>query len=122
MKQSGILLVSFCANTKAQTYQANAPMRETNLSSSELPAQERSEQKRTVPARKTFFCHLTDGLFFPERENRPFSMILTAGNSCSGMESKMAIQSDRQLKAAAARLLTYKGTEQLAQTYRPVAG
>ena len=39
------------------------------------------EQKKTVHALNTFFCHLTDGLCLPDLENSPFSMILTAGNS-----------------------------------------
>lgn len=56
-------------------------MSETNLSSSEEPAQDSMEQKSTVPALKMFFCHLTLGLCLPLREKRPVSMIRTAGKS-----------------------------------------
>lgn len=70
-------------------------MRATNLSSSLLPAHESNEQKTTVAALKTFFCHFTDGLFLPDRENSPFSMILTAGNSCRGIDRRMATESDK---------------------------
>lgn len=75
------------------TYQANDPTRETNLSSSDEPAHERREQKTTVQPRKMFFCHLTRGLCLPLRENRPVSMIRTAGKSWSGIERRMAIES-----------------------------
>jgi len=74
-------------------YHANAPMSETNLSSSLELAHESREQKMTVPARNKFFCHLTLRLFLPDRTNRPFSMIRTAGKSCRGIESRMAIES-----------------------------
>lgn len=75
------------------TDHAKAPMSETNLSSSDELAHESKEQKMTAPARKRFFCHLTRGLCFPEREKRPFSMILTAGKSCSGIDRRIAIES-----------------------------
>ena len=68
-------------------------MRLTNLSSSLVPAQLRREQKTTVAARNTFFCHLTEGLCLPDREKRPFSMIRTAGKSWRGMERRMATES-----------------------------
>ena len=68
-------------------------MRETNLSNSDELAQESREQKMTVPALKRFFCHLTFGLCLPDRTKRPFSMILTAGKSCRGIERRMAIES-----------------------------
>ena len=77
------------------TYHAKAPMSETNLSSSEELAHESNEQKITVPALKRFFCHLTFGLCLPDLTKRPFSMILTAGNSWSGMERRIAIESGR---------------------------
>jgi hypothetical protein len=34
-------------------------------------------------------------LFLPDRENSPFSMILTAGNSCRGIDRRMATESDK---------------------------
>lgn len=75
------------------TDQANAPTKDTNLSNSDEPAQERREQKRTVPARNTFFCHLTRLLCLPLREKRPVSMMRTAGKSCRGMDRRMAMES-----------------------------
>lgn len=50
----------------------------------------------TVPARKTFFCHLTRLLCLPLREKRPVSMMRTAGKSWSGMERRIAIESRSQ--------------------------
>ena len=41
---------------------------------------------------KKFFSHLTKLLCLPERVKMPFSMIRTAGKSCRGMESIMAIE------------------------------
>lgn len=75
------------------THQANAPTRETNLSSDFDPVHERTEQNRTVPARKMFFSHFTFGLCLPLREKRPVSMMRTAGKSCRGIESRIAIES-----------------------------
>jgi hypothetical protein len=50
MKQSGTLEISYISRKSDEiAYQANAPMRETNLSSSLELAQERREQKTTVP-------------------------------------------------------------------------
>lgn len=63
------------------------------MSSSLLPAQESRLQNTTTAPRKTFFCHLTEGLCLPDLENRPFSMIRTAGNSCSGVDSRIATES-----------------------------
>lgn len=102
--------------TFAPTYQAKAPMSATNLSSSDDPAQEINVQNNTVPARNTFFCHLTDGLCLPDRENRPFSMIRTAGKSWSGMDSKIAIESG---VSDALGQHTHRGTGQPGQTCHP---
>jgi hypothetical protein len=97
MKHSGILTLRQFSDIPIaggrKTYQAKAPMRETNLSSSADPAQLIREQQTTVPALNRFFCHLTMVLCLPDRGRRPFSMILTAGKSCSGMESRMATES-----------------------------
>ena len=75
------------------TYQAKDPTSETNLSNSLLPRYEMTEQQSTVPALKRFFFHLTAVLCLPDLENRPFSMIRTAGNSCRGIERRMAMES-----------------------------
>ena len=75
------------------THHAKDPMRDTNLSSSRLPAHETSAQNTTTPARNTFFCHLTAELCFPDLEKMPFSMMRTAGKSCSGAERRIARQS-----------------------------
>lgn len=49
-------------------------------------------QSATIEKRKTFFCHLTRRSSFPLRVNSPFSMILTAGNSCRGVDNKIAME------------------------------
>lgn len=123
MKQSGTLVISSLPRKGDDlAYQANAPMSETNLSSSLELAQERREQKMTVPARKRFFCHFTFRLFLPDRTNRPFSMIRTAGKSCSGMERRIAIESIDQQKASTRNRKTYKGTERLERICPPGVG
>lgn len=116
MKQSGMLLVSFALPMDLQAYQAKAPMSETNLSSSELPAHDSKEQKMTVPARKTFFCHFTDGLCLPDLLNRPFSMILTAGKSCRGIDRRMAMESACQLTISGHLEAAHRGIELPVQT------
>lgn len=73
-----------------RTYQAKLPTSATNLSKSLAPAQLITAQNMTIKKRKIFFCHLTFGLPFPLRENIPFSIMRTAGNSWSGTESKIA--------------------------------
>lgn len=47
-------------------------------------------QSTTTEKRNTFFCHLTYRSSFPLRVKSPFSMILRAGNSCSGVDNKIA--------------------------------
>lgn len=66
------------------------PMMLTNLSRSLDPTQARTMHADTVTARNTFFCHLTCGFDLPDLMNRPFSMIRTAGNSCRGVDSRIA--------------------------------
>lgn len=134
MKHSGMLIARQRKFTVVLewTYQANDPMRLTNLSSSLLPAQLIREQKTTVAARKTFFCHFIEELCFPDRENMPFSMIRTAGKSWRGMERRMATEStgsQYQLLVSTSHSLgarkdgscTYRGTVQPGQTCRPAA-
>lgn len=86
MKHKGILLFESVndresRDAKFETYQAKLPIKATNLSNSLDPAQESKEQKITIQALNTFFCHLTEGLCLPDLEKRPFSMIRTAGKS-----------------------------------------
>jgi len=77
---------------RLQTYQAKLPMKATNLSKSLAPAQLMTVQRATIEKRNTFFCHLTRISSFPLRVNSPFSMILTAGKSCRGVDSKIAME------------------------------
>jgi len=75
-----------------QTYQAKLPMKATNLSRSLAPVQLITVQSATIEKRNTFFCHLTRRFSFPLRVNSPFSMILTAGKSCRGVDNKIAME------------------------------
>ena len=61
----------------------------------------------TTAPRKTFFCHLTDGLCLPEPANLPFSMIRTAGNSWRGMDKRMAMESTGQLVKLTSAVIRY---------------
>lgn len=76
----------------ANTHQAREPTSETNLSKSLAPAQATPEQPTTTAMRNMFFSHLTLVECLPEREKMPFSMILTAGKSCKGVERRIAIE------------------------------
>lgn len=75
-----------------KTHQAKLPMKATNLSRSLAPVQLMTVQSATIEKRNTFFCHLTKISCFPLRVKRPFSMILTAGNSCRGVDNKIAME------------------------------
>ena len=77
---------------RSQTYQAKLPMNATNLSKSLAPVQLMTVQSATMEKRNTFFCHLTRRSSFPLRVNSPFSMILTAGKSCRGVDNKIAME------------------------------
>ena len=77
---------------RSQTYQAKLPMKATNLSKSLAPVQLMIVQSATIEKRNTFFCHLTRRFSFPLRVKSPFSMILTAGNSCRGVDNKIAME------------------------------
>lgn len=72
------------------TNQATLPIKLTNLSRSLAPTQAKRVHPTTTAVRKAFFSHLTAELYLPERLKMPFSMILTAGNSCRGVERRMA--------------------------------
>jgi len=72
------------------TYQAKLPTNATNLSRSFAPAQLSTVQPMTTKNLKIFFCHFTFQSNFPLRVKSPFSMIRTAGKSCSGTESRIA--------------------------------
>ena len=75
-----------------RTHHAKLPTKDTNLSKSLAPAQLTAVQNTTTEKRNTFFCHLTKVSSFPLRVKSPFSMILTAGKSCRGVDSKMATE------------------------------
>jgi hypothetical protein len=75
-----------------RTHHAKLPTKDTNLSRSLAPAQLMIVQSTTMEKRNTFFCHLTTISSFPLRVKIPFSMILTAGKSCRGVDSKMAME------------------------------
>jgi hypothetical protein len=51
-----------------------------------------SMQAETTTPRNMFFRHFTRGLPLPLFVKRPFSMILTAGKSCRGVESRIATE------------------------------
>ena len=77
---------------KGGAHQATDPIRLTNLSRSLAPAQATAEQPTTTAMRNAFFSHLTLVECLPLREKMPFSMMRTAGNSWSGVESRIAIE------------------------------
>lgn len=77
---------------RSQTHQAKLPMNATNLSKSLAPVQLMTVQSATIEKRNTFFCHLTRRFSFPLRVNSPFSMILTAGKSCRGVDNNIAME------------------------------
>ena len=78
--------------TGRRTYHATEPMRLTNLSRSLAPAHAIPLHATTTAMRKRFFSHLTLFECLPDREKTPFSIIRTAGKSCSGVERRMAIE------------------------------